>query len=97
MRRTQRALTHALAELAREKRYSAITVQDLSQRMATRGVEVIKFMMRQGMMLKINDVLDAGQAEDITKYVNDKSVPLLASIDSIEACLRMCSILMVAS
>jgi translation initiation factor IF-2 len=40
-----------------------ITVQDLSQRMATRGVEVIKFMMRQGMMLKINDVLDADTAE----------------------------------
>jgi len=40
-----------------------ITVQDLSQRMTTRGVDVIKFMMRQGMMLKINDVLDADTAE----------------------------------
>ena len=40
-----------------------ITVQDLSQRMATRAVDVIKFMMRQGMMLKVNDVLDADTAE----------------------------------
>ena len=40
-----------------------ITVQDLSQRMTTRAVEVIKFMMRQGMMVKANDVLDADTAE----------------------------------
>jgi len=40
-----------------------ITVQELSNRMATRGVEIIKFMMRQGMMLKINDVLDSDTAE----------------------------------
>jgi translation initiation factor IF-2 len=40
-----------------------ITVQELSQRMATRAVDVIKFMMRQGMMLKINDVIDSDTAE----------------------------------
>jgi translation initiation factor IF-2 len=40
-----------------------ITVADLSQRMTTRAVEVIKFMMRQGMMLKAQDVLDADTAE----------------------------------
>jgi translation initiation factor IF-2 len=40
-----------------------ISVADLSQRMATRAVEVIKFMMRQGMMLKAQDVLDADTAE----------------------------------
>ena len=41
----------------------AITVQDLAQRMATRAVDVIKFMMRQGAMLTINDLLDADTAE----------------------------------
>ena len=41
----------------------AITVQDLAQRMAIRVVDIIKFMMRQGAMLTINDVLDADTAE----------------------------------
>ena len=40
-----------------------ITVADLANRMATRGVEVIKFLMRQGVMLKINDVIDNDTAE----------------------------------
>ncbi len=40
-----------------------ITVAELSQRMTTRAVEVIKMMMRQGMMLKAQDVLDADTAE----------------------------------
>ncbi len=41
----------------------AITVQDLAQRMATRSVDIIKYLMRQGTMLTINDVLDADTAE----------------------------------
>ncbi len=41
----------------------AITVQDLAQRMATRSVDIIKFMMRQGAMVTLNDVLDADTAE----------------------------------
>ncbi|HYG26583.1 MAG TPA: translation initiation factor IF-2, partial [Caulobacteraceae bacterium] len=40
-----------------------ITVQELANRMATRGVEIIKFLMRQGVMLKINDVIDNDTAE----------------------------------
>ncbi len=40
-----------------------ITVQDLAQRMAVRGVDVIKFLMRQGTMVRITDVLDADTAE----------------------------------
>ena len=40
-----------------------ITVSELSNRMATRGVDVIKFLMRQGMMLKINDVIDSDTLE----------------------------------
>ena len=41
----------------------AITVADLGLRMAVRGVDIIKYLMRQGTMLKINDVLDADTAE----------------------------------
>ena len=40
-----------------------ITVQELSNRMAVRAVDIIKFLMRQGMMLKINDVIDTDTAE----------------------------------
>jgi translation initiation factor IF-2 len=40
-----------------------ITVQELSNRMATRVADIIKFMMRQGQMLKQSDVLDADTAE----------------------------------
>jgi translation initiation factor IF-2 len=54
-------------ELARTAREvvipDAITVADLGQRMAVRGVDIIKYLMRQGTMLKINDVLDADTAE----------------------------------
>jgi len=58
-----------------------ITVAELSNRMATRGVDVIKFLMRQGMMLKINDVIDSDTAELIAtefghtvKRVSDSDV-----------------------
>jgi translation initiation factor IF-2 len=40
-----------------------ITVQELAGRMAIRGVEIIKFLMRQGLMMKINDVIDSDAAE----------------------------------
>ncbi len=40
-----------------------ITVQELSNRMAIRGVDIIKFLMRQGVMLKITDVIDSDTAE----------------------------------
>ncbi len=52
------------AKIAREVVIpDVITVQDLAGRMATRGVEIIKFLMRQGLMLKINDVIDSDTAE----------------------------------
>jgi translation initiation factor IF-2 len=41
----------------------AITVQELANRMAERGVDVIKLLMAQGQMLKITDLLDADTAE----------------------------------
>jgi translation initiation factor IF-2 len=40
-----------------------ITVQELSNRMAVRVADIIKFMMRQGQMLKQADELDADTAE----------------------------------
>ncbi len=41
----------------------AITIQELGNRMAERAVDIIKFLMKQGQMLKINDVIDADTAE----------------------------------
>ncbi len=41
----------------------AITIQELANRMAERAVDIIKFLMKQGQMLKINDVIDADTAE----------------------------------
>ncbi|MDF2798154.1 MAG: infB [Devosia sp.] len=41
----------------------AITVQELANRMAERAVDVIKLLMQQGQMMKINDILDADTAE----------------------------------
>ena len=40
-----------------------ITVGELAIRMAVRGVEIIKFLMRQGLMLKSGDVIDSDTAE----------------------------------
>jgi translation initiation factor IF-2 len=52
------------AKIAREVVVpDVITVQELANRMATRGAEIIKFLMRQGLMLKINDVIDSDTAE----------------------------------
>ncbi len=41
----------------------AITIQELANRMAERAVDIIKFLMKQGQMMKINDVIDADTAE----------------------------------
>ncbi len=40
-----------------------ITVQELASRMAVRGVEIIKFLVRQGLMLKTTDVIESDTAE----------------------------------
>ena len=40
-----------------------ITIQELGNRMAERAVDIIKFLMKQGQMMKINDVVDADTAE----------------------------------
>ncbi|HEY4404463.1 MAG TPA: translation initiation factor IF-2 N-terminal domain-containing protein, partial [Xanthobacteraceae bacterium] len=40
-----------------------ITIQELANRMAERGVDVIRLLMRQGQMVKITDVIDADTAQ----------------------------------
>lgn len=44
-----------------------ITVGELASRMAERASDVVKFLMKQGDMLKINDVLDADTAQLIAE------------------------------
>ncbi len=41
----------------------AITIQELANRMTERAVDIIKYLMKQGGMHKINDVIDADTAE----------------------------------
>ncbi|MDX2202048.1 MAG: translation initiation factor IF-2 [Hyphomicrobiaceae bacterium] len=44
-----------------------ITIQELANRMTERSVDVIKLLMQQGAMHKINDVIDADTAELIVR------------------------------
>ncbi len=67
-RRTQRLKGHASDEpkekLIREVIIpEAITIQELANRMAERGVDVIRLLMKQGQMVKITDVIDADTAQ----------------------------------
>ncbi|MBX9843778.1 MAG: translation initiation factor IF-2 [Xanthobacteraceae bacterium] len=45
----------------------AITIQELANRMSERSVDVIKYLMRQGQMATINDVIDADTAQLIAE------------------------------
>ena len=45
----------------------AITIQELGNRMAERAVDIIKYLMKEGEMHKINDVIDADTAELIAE------------------------------
>ncbi len=45
----------------------AITIQELANRMAERGVDVIKYLMKDGAMHKITDVIDADTAQLIAE------------------------------
>jgi translation initiation factor IF-2 len=45
----------------------AITIQELANRMAERGVDIIKFLMKSGEMQKITDVIDADTADLIVQ------------------------------
>ena len=44
-----------------------ITIQELAQRMTERSVDVIKYLMKQGQMLKPGDVIDADMAQLIAE------------------------------
>ncbi|WP_367716512.1 translation initiation factor IF-2 [Nitratireductor sp. GISD-1A_MAKvit] len=69
MRRRQEKFKRAQHQEPREKISrevtlpETITIQELAQRMAERAVDVIKFFMKQGQMLKPGDVIDADTAE----------------------------------
>ncbi|MEP9372076.1 translation initiation factor IF-2 [Mesorhizobium sp. KR1-2] len=69
MRRRQEKFKRAMHQEPREKIArevilpETITVQDLAARMAERAVDVVKFFMKQGQILKPGDVIDADTAE----------------------------------
>jgi translation initiation factor IF-2 len=50
----------------------AITIQELSNRMAERAVDIIKLLMKQGQMHTINDVIDADTAQIIAEEMGHK-------------------------
>ncbi|ANY78948.1 translation initiation factor IF-2 [Microvirga ossetica] len=67
-RRNQRLMGHRQVEqkekIAREVTIpETITIQELANRMSERAVDVIKFLMKQGEMHKITDVIDADTAQ----------------------------------
>ncbi len=71
-RRTQRMTGHrdqgVKEKLMREVVLpETITIQELANRMSERGVDVIRLLMKQGQMMKINDVIDADTAQLIAE------------------------------
>ncbi len=63
-KRQASAQTAAGEKVVREVRIpDTITIQELSNRMAERAVDVIKILMKDGQMMQINDVIDADMAE----------------------------------
>jgi translation initiation factor IF-2 len=69
MRRRQEKFKRALHQEPREKVLrevvlpETITIQELAQRMSERAVDVVKYFMKQGQILKPGDVIDADTAE----------------------------------
>ena len=61
----------------------AITIQELSNRMAERAVDIIKFLMKQGQMHTINDVIDADTAQLIAEEMGHK-VKRVSEADVVE-------------
>ncbi|MSP94912.1 MAG: translation initiation factor IF-2 [Alphaproteobacteria bacterium] len=60
-----------------------ITVAELANRMARRGVEIIKILMKSGMMATVNDVIDADTAELVATELGH-SVKRVAESDVLE-------------
>ena len=84
-RRTQRLKGHASDEpkekLIREVIIpETITIQELANRMAERGVDVIRLLMKQGQMVTITDVIDADTAQLIAEEMGH-SVKRVAESD----------------
>ncbi|MFZ2101927.1 MAG: translation initiation factor IF-2, partial [Oricola sp.] len=74
MRRRQEKFKRSLAgnepreKISREVQLpETITIQELAQRMAERAVDVVKFLMKEGQMLKPGDLIDADLAELIAE------------------------------
>ena len=44
-----------------------ITIQELANRMSERSVDVVKFLMEQGQMMKPGDIIDSDLAQLITE------------------------------
>jgi len=69
MRRRQEKFKRAMHQEPREKISrevvlpETITIQELAQRMSERSVDVVKYFMKQGQILKPGDVIDADTAE----------------------------------
>ena len=69
MRRRQEKFKRAMSQEPREKIArevtlpETITIQELANRMAERAVEIVKYFMKQGQMMKPGDVIDADTAE----------------------------------
>jgi translation initiation factor IF-2 len=58
----------------------AISVQDLANRMAERSVDVIRLLMKQGTLVKINDILDPDTAQIVAEEMGH-SVRRVAASD----------------
>jgi len=69
MRRRQEKFKRSMYNEPREKIVrevvlpETITIQDLANRMSERAVDIVKYFMKQGQMMKPGDVLDADTAE----------------------------------
>jgi translation initiation factor IF-2 len=69
MRRRQEKFRRSQMQETREKVLrevilpETISIQELSQRMSERSVDVIKFLMKEGQMMKPGDIIDADLAE----------------------------------
>jgi translation initiation factor IF-2 len=70
-RRVQRLKGHVAEQKEKLSREvilpETITIQELASRMAERGVDVIKLLMKEGQMAKITDVIDADTAQLIAE------------------------------
>ncbi|HRK25058.1 MAG TPA: translation initiation factor IF-2, partial [Beijerinckiaceae bacterium] len=86
-RRVQRlkgSASEAKEKLAREVIIpETISIQELANRMAERGVDVIRLLMKQGQMHKITDVIDADTAQLVAEEMGH-TVKRVAESDVVE-------------